>query len=449
MTNKRIIIIGLGVGGFSALMAAKKTSPEAEITIIEKRGYDMFSPCGLPFMIEGIIPDSEDLIHKIPTDSMGVKKLLNHEATSIDVNNKTVSVKDLVTGSENLIEFDSLVMSPGSKPFIPPIPGAKELLQKGVFTVSCLEDTAQVLQAANGKKHAVVMGAGPIGLEVAAALKALGLDVTVVELLDWVFPKAIDKDMATIVEKSLKTEGIKLIMGQGLEKIIGQDYIESVIVGGKTINTDLLVAASGVKSDLSLGQEAGLHLGRFGITTDMRMMTSAKDVYAVGDSIEVTNPISHRPWVSQLANSAYRQGMVAGTNAAGGYATYEGSVTTFVSVVNGIEVAATGFNTFFAKMYGFEIIGAKAKGKTKPDWYPGGEDISVKLLADASSGKLLGAQAVGSGAASRINVVACALKGGLTVQELSELELAYCPAVSETYDVLTKACDFLLRKMKR
>ena len=449
MTENNIVIIGLGVGGFSALMAAKKTSPDAHITIIERRNYDMFSPCGLPFVIEGIIPDPEDLKHTLPTGSMGVEKLLEHELRSIDADNKLINVEDLATGTRKVIAYDKLILSTGSEPFIPPIPGARELLARGVYTISCPEDTKTILEAAQGKKHAVVMGAGPIGLEVAVALKAVGMEVMVVEMLDWAFPKAIDKDMASAVSKVLKSLGIRSLMGKAVEKVVGEDHIEAVIVDGETMNADLLVAASGVRADLSIVKDAGIEVARFGITTDMGMMTNVNGIFAVGDSVEVTNPLSHRPWSSQLANSAYRQGVVAGTNAAGGHAVYDGSLTTFVSVVGNLEVAATGFNSYFAALYGFDVVSGKAKGKTRPDWYPGGEDISVKVLADSSTGKLLGAQAVGKGAAARINVVAVAIKSGLTVHELAEVELAYCPAVSETYDVLTKACDFAVRKLNK
>lgn len=448
MKGKKIVIIGFGAGGFSALMAAKKASRDVQVTIIEKRNYDMFSPCGLPFVIEGTIEGTCDLIHQVPTGTMG-EKFLEHEVKSIDPGKKTISAIDLSNGAERLIEYDTLIIATGAEPFVPPIPGAKELMGKGVHTVSCPEDTEKILGAAKVANRAAVLGAGPIGLEVAFALKTRGLDVAVVEMLDWVFPKALDKDMAALVEKSLKSQGIQLYLGKTLEKVNGEDHILSVMVGGQTIEADILVAASGVRADLSLARGAGIQLGRFGITTDMRMMTSVKDIYAVGDCAEVVNPLTHRPWVSQLANSAYFQGKVAGTNAAGGYATYEGSYTTFVSVVGGLEVAATGLNSYFAGLYGFDVIGGKAKGKTRPEWYPGSEDITVKVLADSASGKLLGAQAVGPGAASRINVVAAALKGGLTVHELAEVELAYCPAISETYDVLTKACDYILRKSDR
>ncbi|MDF1530983.1 MAG: FAD-dependent oxidoreductase [ANME-2 cluster archaeon] len=449
MTEKNIVIVGLGVGGFSALMAAKRISPESHITIVERRNYDMFSPCGLPFVIEGIIPDSEDLKHILPTGSMGVEKLLLHELHSIDAENKVIKVEDLATGTQKVIVYDSLILATGSEPFIPPVPGARELLGRGVYTLSSTEDTNTIREAARGKKHAVVMGAGPIGLEVAVALKAIGLDVVVVEMLGWAFPKALDKDMASAVSNALKSLGIRSLMGKAVEKVIGEEHIEAVEVGGETLDADLLVAASGVRADHSIMKDAGIEIGRFGITTNRGMMTNIKDIFAAGDSVEVTNPLSHKPWSSQLANSAYRQGAVAGTNAAGGYATYEGSLTTFVSVVGDLEVAATGFNSFFAAMYGFNVVSGKAKGKTRPDWYPGAEDISVKVLADSSTGKLLGAQAVGKGAAARINVVAVALKGNLTVHELAEVELAYCPAVSETYDVLTKACDFAVRKLNK
>jgi len=180
------------------------------------------------------------------------------------------------------------------------------------------------------------------------------------------------------------------------------------------------------------------------------METSIARIYAAGDCVETVSPINHKPWMSQLATTAYRQGIAAGTNAAGGYETYDGSLTTFVSVIGSMEVAATGFNQFFAKSAGYEVVAGKASGLTRPEWYPGAKEITVKILADARTGRIIGGQAVGeAGAASRVNLISLAIKGNMNLHDLYEAEFAYCPAVSETYDPLSKACEFAIRKMKK
>jgi len=209
----------------------------------------------------------------------------------------------------------------------------------------------------------------------------------------------------------------------------------------------MLVLAVGVQANLDLARSAGIEVGRWGIKTNSRMETSIKDIYAVGDCVETVSPINHRPWVMQLANAAYKQGMVAGTNAAGGYATYIGGLGTHVSFVGGLEVAGTGFNGSMAESSGFKIVAGKAKGKTKP--MPGAKDITVKILADAEDGRVLGGQALGEGAGSRINLIALAIKGRMSVYDLSDAEMAYCPRVSEAYDAVTKAADHAIRRLEK
>jgi NADH oxidase (H2O2-forming) len=212
----------------------------------------------------------------------------------------------------------------------------------------------------------------------------------------------------------------------------------------------MAVLASGVRANIDLAKNAGVEVGKWGIKTNSKMETSIKGIYAVGDCIETVSPINHRPTVMQLSSAAYRQGIVAGTNAAGGYDTYEGALGTFVSLIGSLEVGATGFNEFFAESAGYNIISGKARGKNKPEYYPGSKDITVKIIADAKTGRVLGGQVVGEeGAGSRINVLSLAIKSGMDVYSLSQTEMAYCPMLAESYDVLNKAADFAVRKLEK
>ncbi len=441
-----IVIIGLGSGGFAATLAAKRTDPESSITIIEKRAYEMFSPCGMPFAIEGIV-SLDKLKFSLPEDKQ-INKLLEHEAHAITPAEKKVTVKNLKTHEILSVPYDSLILASGAEPFIPPIKGAKENIGRGVFLLHDLESARKIIEHARNANKAVVVGAGPIGLEIAVALKKKGLDVIVVEMLSYAFPRALDKDMAKAVQQSLEESGIKLLFNKAVSSINGLP-VESVSVGDEIIQTDMVVLASGVKANLDLAKNAGIETGRWGIKTNARMETNVRGIYAVGDCTETVNLIDHRPTVMQLSSAAYRQGMVAGTNAAGGYDTYEGALLTFASMIGKLEVAATGFNEFFAQSAGFKVISGKAHGKNKPEYYPGAKDITVKLIADAKTGKVLGGQVIGEGAGARINVISLAIKCGIDVYLLSQTEMAYCPMLAENYDVLNKAADFAVRKLEK
>jgi len=441
-----VIIIGLGSGGFAASLAIRRTDPEALITVIEKRPYEMFSPCGMPFAIEGIV-SLDDLKFSLPEDKRAMK-LLEHETVLINPAEKKVSAKNLRTGEVVSVPYDSLIIASGAEPFIPPIKGAKENIGKGVFVLHDIESAQKIIGYAKNAKKALVVGAGPIGLEIAVALRKNGLDVAVVEMLSYAFPRALDRDMAKVVEQSLEETGIKLLMNKTVNSINGQP-VESVSVGDEIIKTDMVVLASGVRANLEMAKNAGVEIGKWGIKTNSRMETNVKGIYAVGDCIETVSLIDHRPAMMQLSSAAYRQGMVAGTNAAGGYDTYEGALSTFASLIGNLEVAATGFNEFAAKAAGFETISGKAKGKNKPVYYPGAKEITIKLIADAKTGRILGGQAVGEGAGARINVISLAIKSDTDVYELSQTEMAYCPMLAENYDVLNKAADFAVRKLEK
>ncbi len=442
----RIVILGLGSSGFAASLAIRRTDPEASITIIEKRHYDMFSPCGMPFAIEGIV-SLDKLRFSLPEDKM-ITKLLGHEAIAINSVEKNIEVINLKTGEKLKIPFDSLIVTPGASPSIPPVKGAMEAIGTGVFVLHDLESARKIIEYTGKAKKAIVVGAGPIGLEIAVALKKRGLDIQVVEMLEYAFPRALDKDMAKIVERYVEGSGIKLLMNKSVSSINGSP-VNSVNLDEEIIETDMVILASGVRANVDIAKNAGIEMGKWGIRTNSRMETNIKGIYAAGDSIETVSLIDHRPTVMQLSSAAFRQGMVAGVNAAGGYDTFEGVVGTFVSLICELEVAATGFNEFFAKAAGFETISGKAQGKTKPDYYPGSKDITMKILADSKTGKVLGAQAIGQEAASRVNVVSLAIRCGMDIHSLAKTEMAYCPMLAENYDVLNKAADFAVRRMEK
>jgi len=298
------------------------------------------------------------------------------------------------------------------------------------FTMKKLVEEYMEKNIKKGGK-AIIIGAGAIGLETAVALNKKGMKVKVVDMLPCCLPRAIDKDISFVLEDELKEKGIEFELGKKISEIKEKA---------------LVVTATGVKPNIDLLEGSGIKVGKFGVIVNDKMETSAKDVYCAGDCCSVASLINKEKWNSILANNAYREGMIAGVNAAGDSKRFNGILGTFVSVIDDIEIAATGFNSFFAEFYGIDIIVGKAKGKNRPEWFGPSKELTVKIIAD-KKGKVIGGQAIGAGAKERINIISTAIKAGFTLKDVSELELAYCPAVSEHYDVLIMAAELGLRKL--
>ena len=447
--SRKIVIIGLGTGGLYSSRAASRYDRKVEITIIEKRDYDMFSPCGLPYAIEGVVKSFEDLKHSVPSTRQ-IKKLLSHEALSIDAEGKRVQVKNLESGEKSWLDYDSLIISTGSQPIILPIPGAKELLGHGVHVVTDPENAKALRDVALKSKRAVVVGGGAIGLEIAFALKELGLEVWVTKRSPPPFPRNLDPDMGKIISEYLEAKGLHTLFGKGIDAINGEDKVESVVIAGETIPTDIVVMAVGVESESTLAEAAGIATERGSILTNEKMETNVKDVYAIGDCALSSSGVDRKPSYVALATTAFKQAVVAGVNAAGGDAIYGGNLGTFVSFIGDLEVSCTGYNSSTAERNGFNVITGRVNMQIKPNWMPGAKNVSVKLVVDADTGRILGGQAIGEeGAAWRMNVVALAIKQKMKIREFSTVELAYCPAVSEVYDPLLVAADVAQRRFER
>ena len=438
----KIVIIGLGTAGISACLTIRKKYSKNEVTIIDKKEFDLLHSCGLPFLLDGRVNSPEKLKYTLKIS--GIKKHLNCKATEINSKKKDIEIKNLKSGKRENISYDSLILATGTTPFIPPIPGLRELKDKKAFVIKSLEDIVKIKEAVKKAKKALVIGTGATGLEAAVALNKKGLEVTIVEALKSLLPRAIDPDMSEILEERLKTKGIKIFLNKRVERISEK----SVTIDGEEIPNDIIIISCGVRPNLELAKDAGVKISDYGIIADERMETSIKDVYACGDCVQVSSLIDKRPFSAYLATPAYEQGKVAAINACGGEARYEGTLATFVSLVGDLEVASVGFNRFQAESYGYKIAEGKAKSLTKPKWFPGGKEITSKIIADAKTGKILGAQGIGEeGAGWRINIVSLAIKANLFLEDLSKVEFAYSPATSHIPDVLLTATDLALRKL--
>jgi len=437
----KIVIIGLGTAGFAAALAIKKQDRKAKITIIDKKDFNLLHSCGLPYVLERKISQFSTIKHDINAKLMNIEIINNAKATKIDHNNKKVIYQNK-EGEVVETNYDKLIIAPGSYSFIPPISGVEN--NNYIYKVADLKTTEQLDQAVENSKSAIVIGAGAIGIETAYALKKRDLDVTLVDMLPHAFPKAIDPDISKILEEYLEKKEIKLKLGKKLEKI-NQNQIQ---LEDETIEADLIVMATGVRPRIKLAGDSGILTDKGGIVVNEKLETKIPDIYAAGDSITTSNLITKKSFPAWLATTAYKQGTIAGINAAGGSKKIPGTMATFVSVIGDIEVAATGLNTYFADQNNYEILIGKSKSTDMPEWMPGKVEITVKVIADKITKKIIGAQAIGKGAAARINIVSTAIKSGMTLTDLSETEFAYCPAVSQCYDVLTGAVDIALRKIK-
>jgi len=440
---KRILIVGGVAGGASAAARARRLSEDAEIVLFERGEHISFANCGLPYHIGGVIPERKRLLVQTP---QGMQKRFRIdvrtrcEVVQIDRQSRRVTVRNLQTGQQSHEPYDALILSPGAEPLRPPIPGADG---DGVFTLRNIRDMDAILGAVDGadSKHAVVVGGGYIGLEMAEALRRRGLGVTLVEMADQVFIAA-DHEMVEPIHQQLQLHGVDLRLGTSITAIREENGRPSAILsGGDHVPCDLVILAVGVRPEVTLARDAGIELGPTGgIAVDEHMRTSDPNVYAVGDAVEVTHLVSGQKALIPLAGPANRQGRIAADNALGRDSTYSGSQGTAICKVFDLAIGMTGLSEKSLEQAGVEYDKVYVHPASHAGYYPGAVPISLKLLFDPQSGKLLGAQAVGAaGVDKRIDVLAVALRAGLTVRDLAEQELSYAPPYGSAKDPINYA----------
>ena len=444
---RRILIIGCGVSGTTAAFYARKTDRTAEITIVGSETLPEYSRCGLPYAFSGVVPNLRSLIgydEDFYEHTNRIHLRLGLTATRIDAE------RQLVELDGNELAYDSLILTTGAHPTTLSIPGSN---LKGVFTIRTIDDVehlADYLRETRARKVAII-GAGLTGSEMAEALLVRGVAVIQAEIVPEILPVILDPDMASIVREKGQEHGVEYQLQSSLEEIHGdKGKVEGVRISGRTYDADAVVVAVRIKPNTELAKDAGIVLGESGgVRTDDRMATSAKNIYAAGDCIETFDLITRRHVFFQLATTAVRQSMVAGINAAGGEARYPGSTGVTTVKLFGLEIATLGPTTAMAQKIGMHPVSVRITGSTRLSYYPGGKDLTVKLLANPSDGKLLGAQLVGEeGATLRANFASMAAHLGLTVQEFSEIETCYSPPLAPVWDPVTIAAQALLKKLK-
>ncbi|MFZ3578335.1 CoA-disulfide reductase [Virgibacillus sp. DJP39] len=434
---KKIIIVGGVAGGATAAARLRRLDEESQIVLFERGEYVSFANCGLPYYIGETIKDRSKLLVQT-VEGMSKKFNLDirnlTEVNKIDRENKTVEAKNLETGGSYKESYDVLILSPGAKPIFPPIPGVKEA--DNIFTLRNIPDTDKIKAYVDERrpKEAVVIGGGFIGLEMAENLVDRGVAITLVEMAKQVMAP-LDYEMAAIVHRHLREKGINLILEDGV-KAFEDNGNKIVLSSGKEINTDMTILSIGVKPENSLATDAGLEVGkRGGIKVNEYLQTSDPAIFALGDAIEVTDYITGQPTMIPLAGPANRQGRIVANNVYGKKEAYKGTLGTGIAKVFDLTVATTGNNEKVLSQKGIEYKVAHVHPASHAGYYPGAAPIALKLIFDENSGKLFGAQAVGTdGVDKRIDVIATAIKGNLTVHDLTEIELSYAPPFSSAKD---------------
>jgi NADPH-dependent 2,4-dienoyl-CoA reductase/sulfur reductase-like enzyme len=437
----RLVVIGGDAAGMSAAsQARRRLDPEQlEIVAFERGTTTSYSACGIPYWISGMVEDREDLIARHPhefRDRQSIDVHLRHEVTAIDLAARTVRVCDLEAGTERDERYDQLLIATGATPARPDIPGIDA---HGVVGVQTLDDGQHVLEllADRSPRTAVVIGAGYIGIEMAEAMIERGLTVHVVDL--GMQPmRTVDVDMGDRIADAMKDMGIHLHLGTAVHgvEVDGDGWVRAVSTSDGEVPCDLVVLGTGARPAGALGRDAGLNVGSSGgIVTDLRQRTSDPHVFAAGDCTETFHRVSRRPVAIALGTIANKQGRVAGINLGGGYATFPGVLGTAVTKVCGLEIARTGLGEDEAREAGFEPVVEVVRSTTRAHYYPGAGWITVKVIAERGTGRLLGAQIVGAeGGAKRIDVFATALWNDMTVEALLNVDLSYAPPFSPVWD---------------
>ncbi|HZY66494.1 MAG TPA: FAD-dependent oxidoreductase [Rubrobacteraceae bacterium] len=447
----RLVVVGGVAAGTKAAARARRVDPEMEITLYQEEPEISISECGLPYFLSGTVDERSNLVARTPEGfaEKDVEVLVRHRVERVDHENRRLTVRNLKTDEQFEDGYDRLIIATGAQAVIPPISGAD---LDGIFKLRFLTDADEVLRylQKHSPKKAAIVGGGYIGLEVAENLCSLGMEVSIVEVADQV-AIAYGKEVADRVCAHLTEKGVNLYAGNEVEEFTGDGRIQGVRFGEQEIEADLAILGVGIKPRVDLAEDAGVEVGPTGaIRVDGHMKTNLPDVWSAGDCVETTNLASGEPTWVPLGDTANQMGRVAGTNAATGEDTLEfpGVLGTGIFKVFDLGVGKTGLSEKEARDAGFEVLSAGVESNDRAQYYPGLDEVFLKLIADKNTGRLLGSESVGSGADKLIDVCATATWGRLHVQDLVNIDLAYAPPFSPTLSPVIQAATVLSGKLK-
>ena len=439
----KVVIIGGVAGGATAAARIRRLDEQAEIVVFERSGFVSYANCGLPYYIGGTIEDESDLTLQTPESfwkRFRVRMKVHHEVTEIHPEEKTVTVKDLASGTVFTEAYDKLLLSPGAKPIKPGLDGIES---SRIFTLRTVEDTLKIKNylTTYRPKSAVVVGGGFIGIEVAENLKESGVDVTLVEASDQLMAP-FDRDMASFIHAQVRKNGVHLMLGHTVEGFADTDqWIAVRLKSSWTISADIVVMAIGVTPETALAKAAGLAVGiRGSIVVNNRMETSVPDIYAVGDAVQIKNFVTNTDTLISLAVPANKQGRIAADNICGGDSHYTGGQGSSIIKIFDMTAAATGINEKTAKALGIDTDKVILSPMNHAGYYPGGELMTMKVLFEKETYRILGAQIIGfQGVDKRIDVLATAIRARMKAHQLIDLDLAYAPPYSSAKDPVNMA----------
>ena len=449
----KVIIVGGVAGGASAAARLRRLDEQAEIVLLERGPYISFANCGLPYYISGTIRDRAQLSVQTPEGfaaRFAVDVRVLSEAVDIDRNSKTVTIMDHATGRRYQERYDKLLLSPGAEPVRPPLPGVDHAR---IFTLRTIPDAAAIrtFLETQHPAQALIVGAGYIGMEMAEALHTAGLHVTVVEML----PHAIgplDYDMACQVHQYAREKGVQLKLNCGVASFEEKgSALFAHLTDGSLLPCDLVLLSTGVRPDTALAKKAGLETNEKGaILVNDELRTSAEDIYAVGDAIAIRDAVTDLPGYVPLAGPANKQGRLAADNLCGAHKRYRGTQGSAVLKLFDLTIATTGLNERAAQAAGLPFDAVHLYTPSHASYYPGSTGLSLKVLFHTETGRILGAQLVGfEGVDKRCDVLAAAIRHGLTASDLAELELCYAPPYSSAKDPVNLKIFWTARSGRR
>ena len=434
----KVVIVGGVAGGASAAARLRRLDEQAQITIYERSGYISYANCGLPYYIGGTIQKQAELTLQTPASfkkRFNIEVKVGHEVQAIDRAKKQVTVCDLASGQVFQADYDKLILAPGAQPVRPPLPGVDS---SRLYTLRTVEDTLRIREiAASGQvKTAVVIGGGFIGVEMAENLRELGLAVSLIQMENHLLAP-LDQDLASFLHAHMREKGVKLLLEQSVTGFAETETGLSVqLAGSEPVSADMAILAIGVQPESTLAKAAGLELGpKDSIAVNEQMQTSDPDIYAVGDAVAIRNTVTGQPALIALAGPANKQGRVAADNIAGLESRYTGSPGSSVLKIFEMTAAFCGLNEQAAQAAGLAYEKLIISPASHAAYYPGGRQMTIKLLFDKQTEKILGAQIVGfDGVDKRLDDIATAMQAGRGVRTLKELDLAYAPPYSSAKD---------------